>query len=109
MAYANIYNRCKWCHGRPAVAVWSRCGGPVLLYMCPHTSCCWQARCYTSIYVSSYYYICVLILGAAGRAGVSKALQIVHKELDVTMGLCGLTDIEQVDSKILYRNFDPAV
>ena len=81
----------------------------MLLCMCPHTSCCWQARYYTTICVSSYYYICVLIPGAAGRAGVSKALQIVHKELDVTMGLCGLTDIEQVDSKILYRNFDPAV
>jgi hypothetical protein len=70
MAQANRYNRCKWCHGRPAVAVWSRCGGPVLLYMCPHTSCCWQARCDTTIYVSSYYYICVLILVAAGRHAV---------------------------------------
>lgn len=32
-------------------------------------------------------------LGAAGEAGVTKALEIVHKELDTTMGLCGVTDV----------------
>jgi L-lactate dehydrogenase (cytochrome) len=35
-------------------------------------------------------------LGAAGEAGVTKALQIIRKELDVTMGLCGETDIARV-------------
>jgi L-lactate dehydrogenase (cytochrome) len=35
-------------------------------------------------------------LGAAGEAGVTKALQIIRKELDVTMGLCGETDIKRV-------------
>jgi L-lactate dehydrogenase (cytochrome) len=35
-------------------------------------------------------------LGAAGQAGVTKALEIIHKELDVTMGLCGETDIRNV-------------
>jgi L-lactate dehydrogenase (cytochrome) len=40
-------------------------------------------------------------LGAMGEAGVSKALQVIHKELDVTMAFCGRTDIRQVDSKIL--------
>ncbi len=28
-------------------------------------------------------------LGAMGRAGVTKALEVIHKELDVTMALCG--------------------
>ncbi|MEJ8473599.1 alpha-hydroxy acid oxidase [Roseibium algae] len=35
-------------------------------------------------------------LGAMGRPGVTKALEIIHKELDVTMGLCGETDIHKV-------------
>ena len=35
-------------------------------------------------------------LGAAGEAGVTKALQIIRKELDITMGLCGETDITRV-------------
>ena len=35
-------------------------------------------------------------LGAMGQAGVSKALEIVHKELDTTMALCGETDIHDV-------------
>ncbi|AOR69611.1 alpha-hydroxy-acid oxidizing enzyme [Burkholderia stabilis] len=40
-------------------------------------------------------------LGAMGEAGVSKALQILHKELDVTMAHCGHTDIAKVDRSIL--------
>ncbi|MFY8043306.1 MAG: alpha-hydroxy-acid oxidizing protein, partial [Rhodoferax sp.] len=36
-----------------------------------------------------------------GEAGVTKALQIIHKELDVTMAFCGHTNIETVDSAIL--------
>jgi len=32
-------------------------------------------------------------LGAAGEAGVTKALDVIHKELDTTMGLCGVTDV----------------
>ena len=40
-------------------------------------------------------------LGAMGEAGVTKALQIIHKELDLTMAFCGRTDIEQVDKGIL--------
>jgi hypothetical protein len=34
-------------------------------------------------------------LGAMGEAGVTKALQIIHKELDITMAFCGHTDIRQ--------------
>ncbi len=40
-------------------------------------------------------------LGAMGEAGVTKALQIIHKELDVTMAFCGHTQLEQVDRSIL--------
>ena len=40
-------------------------------------------------------------LGAMGEAGVTKALQVIHKELDVTMAFCGHTDIRNVDPRIL--------
>ena len=40
-------------------------------------------------------------LGAMGEAGVTKALQIIHKELDVTMAFCGHTNIQNVDRNIL--------
>jgi len=40
-------------------------------------------------------------LGALGEAGVTKSLEIIHKELDTTMALCGRTDIESVDTRIL--------
>ncbi len=40
-------------------------------------------------------------LGAMGEAGVTKALQIIHKELDVTMAFCGHTNIQNVDKGIL--------
>ncbi|WP_175997222.1 alpha-hydroxy acid oxidase [Burkholderia stabilis] len=43
-------------------------------------------------------------LGAMGEAGVSKALQILHKELDVTMAHCGHTDIAKVDRSILIQD-----
>ena len=40
-------------------------------------------------------------LGAMGEAGVTKALQIIHKELDITMAFCGRTNINTVDKSIL--------
>ncbi|MDM0043512.1 alpha-hydroxy acid oxidase [Variovorax dokdonensis] len=40
-------------------------------------------------------------LGAYGEAGVTRALQIIHKELDVTMAFCGRTQIDTVDKSIL--------
>ena len=39
-------------------------------------------------------------LGAAGEAGVTKALEIIQKELDLTMAFCGHTKIETVDQSI---------
>ncbi|WP_143282089.1 alpha-hydroxy acid oxidase, partial [Caballeronia choica] len=40
-------------------------------------------------------------LGAMGEAGVTKCLETIHKELDITMAFCGHTDIRGVDSRIL--------
>ena len=40
-------------------------------------------------------------LGAMGQAGVTKALDIIYKELDTTMALCGQTDINKIDKSIL--------
>ncbi len=40
-------------------------------------------------------------LGAMGQEGVTKALQCIHKELDVSMAFCGHTDINTVDRDIL--------
>jgi L-lactate dehydrogenase (cytochrome) len=40
-------------------------------------------------------------LGAMGEAGVTKALQIIHKELDVSMAFCGHRDVRGVDRDIL--------
>jgi L-lactate dehydrogenase (cytochrome) len=46
-------------------------------------------------------------LGARGRAGVSQVLEIIARELDVTMALCGLRDIQQVDRNILLPGTYP--
>ncbi len=40
-------------------------------------------------------------LGAMGQPGVTKVLEILHKELDTTMALCGRRRIEDVDQSIL--------
>jgi len=40
-------------------------------------------------------------LGAMGEEGVSKALQIIHNELDLTMAFCGRTQMHSVDKSIL--------
>ena len=40
-------------------------------------------------------------LGAMGREGVTKCLEMIHKELDVSMAFCGRTDINSVDRSIL--------
>jgi len=40
-------------------------------------------------------------LGAMGEAGVATALAILRKELDITMGFCGLRDVKKVDRSIL--------
>ena len=40
-------------------------------------------------------------LGAAGEAGVTQMLEILHTELDKTMALCGRSTLAEVDSSIL--------
>jgi L-lactate dehydrogenase (cytochrome) len=50
---------------------------------------CWIGRAY------------IYGLGAMGQAGVTKALEVMHKELDVSMALTGHTDINTVDRDIL--------
>ena len=40
-------------------------------------------------------------LAALGEQGVSRALEIIAREMDMTMGFCGHTDIRRVDEKIL--------
>jgi L-lactate dehydrogenase (cytochrome) len=40
-------------------------------------------------------------LGAMGEEGVAKCLDIIRNELDLTMAFCGLTDVKQVDQRIL--------
>jgi L-lactate dehydrogenase (cytochrome) len=42
-------------------------------------------------------------LGAMGEEGVTKALQIIQKELDLSMAFCGRTDINTVDRGILMK------
>ncbi|TMV40410.1 alpha-hydroxy-acid oxidizing protein, partial [Thioclava sp. BHET1] len=34
--------------------------------------------------------------GAMGQAGVSRALEVIHKELDITMALCGERDVKDL-------------
>ncbi|NBV60411.1 MAG: alpha-hydroxy-acid oxidizing protein [Rhodobacteraceae bacterium] len=40
-------------------------------------------------------------LGAMGQAGVTKALEVIHKEMDITMALCGRRRIEELGRDIL--------
>ena len=46
-------------------------------------------------------------LGALGEAGVTTALKIIPKELDLTMAFCGRTRIDQVDKSILLPGTYP--
>jgi L-lactate dehydrogenase (cytochrome) len=46
-------------------------------------------------------------LGAMGEAGVTAALEIIRKELDISMALCGRTDINTVDKGILLPGTYP--
>jgi len=46
-------------------------------------------------------------LGAMGEAGVTKALEIIHNELNLSMAFCGRTQIGQVDSSILLPGTFP--
>jgi L-lactate dehydrogenase (cytochrome) len=43
-----------------------------------------------------------------GEAGVTKTLEIIHKELDITMAFCGHRDIRTVDRSILLPGTIPS-
>ncbi|WP_455282014.1 alpha-hydroxy acid oxidase [Cupriavidus necator] len=47
-------------------------------------------------------------LGAMGQAGVTRALELIRKELDLTMAFCGHTDIRAVGKDILLPPHPPA-
>lgn len=40
-------------------------------------------------------------LGAAGQAGVTKAIDILRKELDVTMALCGVSKVSEIGPQVI--------
>jgi L-lactate dehydrogenase (cytochrome) len=40
-------------------------------------------------------------LGALGERGVALALELIEKELDVTLALCGLRDVKDASPAIL--------
>ncbi len=46
-------------------------------------------------------------LGAMGGAGVSKAIDIIRKELDITMALTGVTKIADIDRRVLATETVP--
>ena len=48
-------------------------------------------------------------LGAYGEAGVTRALQIIQKELDITMAFCGHTNINNVDRSVLLPGTIPTL
>ena len=46
-------------------------------------------------------------LGAMGQAGVTRALEIIHKELDLTMAFCGRTRVADIDRSVLLPGTTP--
>jgi L-lactate dehydrogenase (cytochrome) len=42
-------------------------------------------------------------LGAMGKSGVQKCLEIIANELDLTMAFCGHTELENVKSEVIWR------
>jgi L-lactate dehydrogenase (cytochrome) len=42
-------------------------------------------------------------LGAMGGPGVTRCLEIIARELDLTMAFCGLRDIRDVDARVLWK------
>ena len=41
-------------------------------------------------------------LGALGKAGVTQCLEIIEKELDLTMAFCGKTELSEVANDVIY-------
>ena len=45
-------------------------------------------------------------LGAMGKAGVTRCLELILNELDLTMAFCGYRDINDVDGRTLWQNLE---
>ena len=45
-------------------------------------------------------------LGAMGKAGVTRCLELILIELDLTMAFCGYRDINDVDGRTLWQNVE---
>ena len=43
----------------------------------------------------------IVDIGAGGQEGVAKAISIIAKELETTMGLCGVNTIAEIDEKVI--------
>jgi L-lactate dehydrogenase (cytochrome) len=59
----------------------------------------------TGTYIGRAY---IYGLGAMGQAGVTRALEVIHKELDTTMALCGETQVENLGrhNLLVPKNFE---
>ena len=44
-------------------------------------------------------------LGAMGEAGVTLALEIIQKELETSMGLCGARSIGEIDRGLILNPY----
>ena len=42
-------------------------------------------------------------LGAGGQAGVARAIEIIRNELDVTMALCGVNRVRDIDRRVIAQ------
>ena len=42
-------------------------------------------------------------LGAAGEAGVTRAIEIIRNELDVSMALCGINSVREIGPQVIAR------
>ena len=47
-------------------------------------------------------------LGAYGQAGVAKTIECLRKELDVTMALCGVKNVRDIDRNVVISDGEPA-
>lgn len=68
-----------------------RCGQDVLRAMALGAKACQIGRAY------------IYGLGAAGEPGVAKAIEIIKKEFEVSMGLVGVSRVDEIDGQILVK------
>jgi L-lactate dehydrogenase (cytochrome) len=85
--------------GGAATELWAdsgiRSGQDVLKFLALGASACMIGRAY------------LYGLGAAGEEGVTKALELIRDEMDVTMALTGLTDASTVPSSLVLGPQEP--